>query len=840
MFVGNSYLIDLSDRPAHELIGSKGRNLLALMEKGYKVPAAFCLTTRAYELFLTVNHLDGRILKAIDRPESSAEDRSAEIIRLFDTAEFPLHVKEEISNCQEFRDERLTWAVRSSSDLEDQPKASFAGQYDTYLNIKGLDAILNAVKRCWASLWTGRAITYREENAIGHASAQMAVIVQIMVEAEVAGVLFTRDPTQTGQGAMLVEYCHGLGDELVSGRLTPCSCRVDMKKATVHRISNPHCDMLSDREILTLSSIGALIERDFNVPQDVEWAYEGGSFHILQTRPISEVAQPSCGLDEVWTRANIAEVLPNVVTPLTWSIFKATLLNESIPSADREAEYDHTEKGSSSGVRRIQGRIYIRLRDFLSSFCYLPFVSPDVLKQVLGVDLPTEVQHYLPPRDLRVRLSQSLFLWNVLGLGRRLTTMAKSMPPLPTSDRFEELLLWNTRCFFIHLKCTAYSIGAFALLARYLRNWLPLEAEELLPKLLVGKEDLQTAAQGFSLKEMADSVRRHSLLHRRLLGEVSLQSDTHHIMALEGGAEFLEMFDRFLESNGARAAEEFELATPRWSEDTGFLLSVLKKFLESEETVDVHGRREGSLEREAIIVRINAKLNPGRKWIFTRVLSSYSEFCTLRENMKYRLMEGYGKLRRYFLLCASELAAIGILQESEDIFFLTYPEVQSLMNDRVVSQHLESAMKARRKSHELWKSQEAPPLLVGGDPVPHDSTVSELSGIGCSAGIVEGRARVLEDVSLAHLLNQGEILVAKHTDPGWTPLFLVAKGLVTEIGGFLSHGATVAREYGLPAVVSVHGATSRIRTGDMIQVDGGRGQVTILSHDIDNISEQPD
>lgn len=537
--------------------------------------------------------------------------------------------------------------------------------------------------------------------------------------------------------------------------------------------------------------------------------------------------------DDIWTRANIAEVLPNVVTPLTWSIFKTTLLHESTFSTQEGVESD-TEKTFESGIRRIQGRIYIRLRDFLNSFCYLPFVTPRVLEQVLGVDLPAEVQHYAPPWDMPVRLSQGLFLLNALGFGDRLARMAKFMPPLPSSHNMDDLLIWTSHCFHVHLKCTAYSIGAFALLAKCLRGWLPHRAEELLPTLLVGRENLQTAAQGFSLQDIAERVRSYPALHRRLLQDVSLPRDSREILTLAGGLEFLELFDRFLESNGARAVEEFELAIPRWSEDSGFLLGVLKKLLETEEAVHHHGRKKLTMDRRAIIAQVNAELNPYRQWIFGRVLAAYSDFCTLRENMKYRLMEGYGRLRGYFLGSAEGLVRKGLILEEGDIFFLTLGEVRSLVNSREHSRDLRADIMARRKRHDMWISQEVPPLLVGGDHGPTDCAEDELSGIGCSAGIVEGRARVLKDVSQAHLLSPGEILVAKHTDPGWTLLFLVAKGLVTEVGGFLSHGATVAREYGLPAVVNVTGATSRIRTGDMIRVDGGRGLVIILTSIIRN------
>lgn len=839
MYGGNRYIVPIADGSPLELIGSKGRNLHALVEKGYKVPLAFCLTTRAYELFVALNDLEKRIAMAINKSADTASQRSAEIMQLFGEADIPDQIMEEFRNNDAFRDERAAWAVRSSSDLEDQPSSSFAGLYDTYLSVRGLEQIIEAVQRCWASLWTERAIAYREENKIGHKLARMAVVLQLMVDAKVSGVLFTKDPTCPEQCEMMVEYCAGLADQLVSGRLRPCSCRVSLERGIVDHLAEGHCSVLGDHDILMLSSVGAQIERDFSLPQDVEWAFDGKDFYFLQTRPITGIGVPLYGLDQVWTRANIAEVLPNAVTPLTWSIFRVTLFSESILSTDPieedAAENVDVERDSESGIRRIQGRIYIRLRHFLDSFCYLPFVSPRVLEQVLGVDLPDEARSYIPPRNLAVRLAQGLFVLNALGIGDRLAKMAKAMPSLPASNDLDGLLSWNSRCFHLHLKCTAYSIGAFAFLAKSLRSWLSQSAEDLLPSLLIGRENLQTAAQGFSLMDMAERVRRYPALHDKLLRGVSLPGDSHDIGTLEGGLEFLELFDRFLESNGARAAEEFELATPRWSEDSGFLLEVLKKFLGPEDGIPDHVRRSLSMDRRAIVSQIKSELNPFQQWIFTRVLASYSEFCTLRENMKYRLMEGYGRLRQHFLECASQLVKRDVISAEEDVFFLTVAEVRSLMRSQERLREIRLLIEGRRQRHERWNSRKSLPLLVGVRHEPAGSAGDALSGIGCSGGVVEGRARVLMDASQAHLLNPGEILVTKYTDPGWTPLFLVANGLVAEIGGFLSHGATVAREYGLPAVVNVDEATSRIRTGDLIRLDGAKGRVVILASGSDRV-----
>ena len=812
-----------------QLIGTKGTNIQLLSRNGFNVPLSFCLTTNAYEYFIHKNNLMSYINETLKGDLLTLEDKSNKIIDTILANDIPSEILSEVKDCVLFRKNDLKWAVRSSSNLEDLPETSFAGVYDSYLNVRGVDDILNSIKKCWASLWNERAIVYREKHDLDHAQASMAIIIQEMVNAEYAGVIFTENPMPENNGEMIIEYCEGLGEHLVSGVVTPYSCIIDKSSHKIRDWVGAGKGELADDEIYKLSLLALKIEKKFSCPQDIEWALTGNKIFVLQTRPIPQrLTFEKVQSDIVWTRANVAEVLPNVITPLTWSVFRATLLNLSALSREKSAD----DQAGNEGIRLIHGRVYVRLDSLLNSFCYLPSVTPEVISFALGVKLPSGTKTYLRPNGPLVKLAQVAFIMDALRFFPRLSWLARRLasPPLARPELIDELITWNTRCFALHLKCTAYAIGVFGLMAHLLSRWMPTEADPLLPQILTGRENLQTAAQGISLWQLAEHVRRNSPLRDIIEADLDWSVIAQRVNSVDGGLQFLRMFQSFLDENGARAAGEFELAVPRWREDPTFVLDVMRRFVDSPpakelsaESIKRHGRRQEAVSQ------IKASLGPLQRSVFTRLLASYSDYTTLRENIKYHLMEGYGLLRNIFLEMGADLAARGELDDANDVFFLTLPEVIALTSGSESSQTLDKSILERKTQHSGWESQDAPDLIVGDTLADIDAQAVHLTGIGCSAGTAKGVARVLFDPSEANILETGEILVARHTDPGWTPLFLRCKAVVTEVGGFLSHGATVAREYGIPAVVNVTGATTRIQTGDYILVDGTDGRITFVN-----------
>jgi pyruvate,water dikinase len=821
-----SYLIPLLNLDTATPVGTKMLNLYFLTKKAFDVPQTYCIMASAYNDFIIENKIKNILTEILADNSISHRFKSQKITDLIINGTISQRLKRALSHHDSLNCIHTKWAVRSSSNQEDLAKTSFAGLYDTFLNINGLDNILDTMKKCWASLWSERALVYREKNNLCQSEATMSVIIQEMVNSKYAGVIFTKSPYHENQNEIFLEYCEGVGERLVSGEITPYSCQIDRSSLAIHHWKTPQRKMLGDDDIRKLSKLAIKIEDLFGSPQDIEWAFDGKTIFFLQSRPIPNLSKfDPLPKDGVWTRANIGEVLPNVITPLTWEIFIATLMNRpelALKQSENNLIID-------DGVKRIHGKGYIRLDFFLDSFCCLPFVTPEVMSRVLGTNFIPDDQTYKQPSGSRVRLSQILFILNALSILPRLSWMEKKLPSLPCKKRsnIESIIKWNAHCFRLHLKCTAYSIGAFALLSHLLEWWLPSVTENLLPLILIGNENLQTAVQGVSLRKLSNYVSENKDLTNILKTEIDWSVIAHKITTVDGGPQFLSMLQMFLDANGARAAGEFELAVPRWREDPSFVVNVIKKFLD---TLSIgsnhHDSKMRHSQRHKAISYIKSSLGPLQRLLFSQLLKSYSNFCTLRENVKYRLMEGYAIIRDVFLEIGAHLNAKGVLESADDIFYLRPSEIVTRLEGDRHKQKTKELISERKAQHCIWEAQDAPNLIVIDGKEDFIPKNGDLSGIGCSPGIVNGIARVLSDISEADTLKPGEILVAPYTDPGWTPLFLNCRAVITEIGGFLSHGATVAREYGIPAVVNVSGATKKIKTGDLIRVNGSKGMVT--------------
>jgi len=829
-----TYLISFSDTVLLDNIGQKAKNISLLGQYGFLIPKTYCLSTEAYDLFIAENNLHAIISQVIKDEDLSALEKSRTIQEKIRVATTPAVIIEQISQENIFDQPNFTWAVRSSSNLEDMDNASFAGVYESYLNVEGKDAIIASIKVCWASLWSAQAIVYREKYGLADDQALMAVIIQEMIPAKFAGVAFSEDPVAKEKNFILIEYCSGIAEELVSGKITPSQCRFDKEKLALIEHRNAEQKAMGDTILKKLANDIIAIEKKFSRPQDVEWAVdEKGRIYFLQTRPIAPTAnihsEEKAG--DFWTRANVGEVLPGPVTPLTWDVFRATLFNK--PGLVFEPEL--IDRENMDGFKLINGRVYIRLKQFFDSFCYLPWVTPDVMNRVLGVDTHDLAASYKKPKGFGVRLVQGQFMLEVFNLIGGVSSQIKKMTPLDAIDRedIEELIKWNSNCFYIHLKVTAYAIAVFGMLEYFLKQYLPEKAEELLPRILIGNGNLQTAQQGIALWELSCFVKKHEKLKAELIKNQASGVLLKNIKEIDKGSDFLLKLDGFLKNNGARAAEEFELAVPRWQEDPEFILKIIKSFLSEDSERDVNDEmRQRRKSADMAVSEIIGELPFIQKKIFKHLISAYNDFSTKRENVKYRLISGYALIRAFSLDQAEILLQGNIIKQKEDVFFLRPAELMPIRKKERSEEYL-NLIKKRKEKYEKFKKQNAPDLVTSDGIAFRTSQKDELQGIGCSPGIVQGSARIILDPEQAEQLLDNEILVAPHTDPGWTPLFLRSKAVVTEIGGFLSHGATVAREYGIPAVVNVKDATLRIKNGDLIQVDGTHGKV-LICEDISN------
>ncbi len=813
---------------AHDC-GGKASGLQRLIAMGLEVPVTYCLSSKAYERFLERNNLREIIAEVCARAHLSDEQRSDAIDDAFCAAVIPDEINEAIRAQKIFKNQGNRWAVRSSSNLEDMRASSSAGIYESFLNVAGTEDILSAVRKTWASLWSARAIAYRRKSGLDDIAVGMAVIVQQMVDAVYSGALFTVDPMGKSDNRLIIEYCQGCGDQLVSGAITPFVVEVDREGSAVRHLRAPAFPAIGDPDWITLRDIAMRVRAQLGAEQDIEWAWDGHAFQLLQARPVTTPGNRlgETRLEDLWTRANIGEVLPGPVTPLTWRIFLATLTNRP-QSAFEPTGQDSIEGGL--GIRLINGRAYIRLDRFLDSFCYLPFVTPEVMQQVLGAPLHESIQRYQPPRGVAVTAARLVFWSSISGFYDRIGRLANGLAQRPSIDSsaMDTLIGWSSNCFSVHLKATYYAVGAFALLTRLLAG---TDIAGLMDRMTAfGAEGgYQSADQGIKIAELASVVSRHPALREYLLEGQKAGTTIDNAMAdIPGGAEFSGMFENFMRHNGARTAGEFELATPRWREDHSFVIdSILSMTRRKEEAPSRRDIPAGEMKSGGLII-------PGmgicRAFLLKRVFGCYQRLVRLRENLKYRLMEGYADLRTLIMGKADRFVKTGMLQRAEDIFFLQPGEILALENDSASKEEM-ARLIAERGASFAKANELCPPDLVTGNGFAMTSEKEHddvMGGIGCSGGMISGPARVILDIADAHQLQPGEILVAKSTDPGWTPLFLICKAVITEAGGILSHGATVAREYGIPAVASVKDATVRISTGDFLQVDGGVGEVVVL------------
>ena len=802
-------------------VGGKGLSLGRMATAGLPVPAGFVVTTDAYR----------RLVKdGIGSDAAFAAD--------FATAYHALGGG--------------LVAVRSSATGEDGSEVSFAGQQETFLGVDGLNATLDAVERCWASLYTDRAVAYRARQNVDEAGLAMAVVVQRLVPAEVAGVLFTRDPLDPAGDRMLAEASWGLGEAVVSGRVTPDRFHLDRESGGVlDRQLGPKLFLvtpageepvpvelqqqfcLDDGALSRLAELGRRVERFYGDARDVEWAYAGGAFHLLQARPItvataadreqvrqSVIAAARAEADPagtVWVRYNLSEVL-TAPTPMTWAVVQRLLAADGgfgAMNRDLGATPDPA-LGSRSAFDLIAGRPMANL----SRLPRMQFVNPPI-------DYPFAAYKADPSKALDPKpVLNPLRHGVVSGLLRlpatvwRLSRLMNRTKKLATTfaGRFETEI------------APPFAANAKQALAQ---DWSKFDAAALVAEAAAWREATLAEFARESLKPtvFADlawntllEMLRPKLGEERAkaaVGELSLGAHPPADSDLAGGVRALaeRTLDRaaFLERFGHRCTNEMELSQPRWSE----VPEELDKLMVGDKAhpsrrVGLSGTTWDAIADEAKLV--GPLRDQGKLWA-----ERLRTYLGLREAAKHYLLFGYAVIRRALVELDRRFRLNG------GIFFLTPADFPALL----AGTDLSAPIAAARKRRQTELTLEVPPVLFSDDldavgrPLPEPAGGDKLTGVALSAGVVEGLALVLTEPAAAPP-GEGYILVCPSTDPAWVPLFVRAKGLVMETGGVLSHGAIVAREFGLPAVAGLPDATRRLKTGQTLRVDGGRGVVTVL------------
>ncbi|MGW7596468.1 rifamycin-inactivating phosphotransferase [Streptomyces antimycoticus] len=863
------YVLDLREVAETQVavVGGKGGHLGGLSRiEGIRVPDGFCVTTDAFRRIMAeVPSIDDQLdqLSCVNPDDREAvRTLSARIRRTIEGIAIPGDLAGAITRALGRHGEQAAYAVRSSATAEDLPTASFAGQQDTYLNVVGPTAILQHISRCWASLFTERAVTYRRRGGIDHRTVHMAVVVQRMVFPDAAGILFTADPVTGNRKVATVDAGFGLGEALVSGLVNPdvftvrhgeiVARTIAAKQRAVHALPDggtreaaidarrQEQPALTDAQVVRLVELGRRIEAHFGRPQDIEWCLVDDDFQIVQSRPITTLFPiPESGDQEnhVYLSVGHQQMMTDPMKPLGISVWQLTAMAPMHEAGGRlfvDATRRLASPASRAALLDVVGRGDPLIRDALETVLErddfvpsLPDAGPGG-PPARGASAPIETD----PAIVTGLIERSRT--SIAALERDIRT--KTGPAL--FDFLREAFEEHKRVLTDPLSMQAIMAGMEATwwLNDTLREWLG--EKNAADTLTLSAPDNVTSEMGLALLDVADVIRPHPEVVAFLRGVESIEDDAFldELAKVAGGAEARDAIESYLDRYGMRCVGEIDITRPRWRERPTTLVPVILDNVRNFEPGAAgrrfeQGRQKAREKERDVLSRLRALPDGDRKADEAkRMIDRVRTFIGYREYPKYGIISRYFVYKRALLAEAERLVEAGVLPEQEDIFYLTFQELHDVVRSHQVDDRL---IQRRKDAFRSYHALTPPRVLTSdGEAVTgayrrDDAPAGALIGLPVSAGTIEGRARVILDMGEADL-EAGDILVTAFTDPSWSPLFVGIAGLVTEVGGLMTHGAVIAREYGLPAVVGVERATRLIRDGQRIRVHGTDGYVEIL------------
>ena len=869
--------IDRKDLP---LVGGKGANLGEMTKAGFPVPGGFCVTTESYQEFIEHNNLAGFLSQAIkDANTDNITQIGAQIREKVKQAEIPEAVAQAIVDA--VRQVDAYYAVRSSATAEDLAFASFAGQQDTYLNIKGENALLEAVRDCWASLFTDRAILYRIQNNIEHEKVQMSVVIQKMVFPEVSGIMFTADPVSGHRGIISIDASYGLGEALVAGLVSPdvykfkkSTRQVESKTVAEKRLAIMPVEgggtekvaisgvestrqVLNDAQINSLAELGMAIEKHYGRPQDIEWCLEKDKFYIVQSRAVTSLFPlpepiPQDDALHVYVSFNHFQVMTDPISPLGIDMLRM------IASFDRGARSAQDYRYMKSAAGRIYIDLSILLKhnilrkqfpeflsnaDALMSVALLKLVNrPDFDRRIKkNSDKTAALARFMRPiifntiKNVAYRNPEGVIAFMNSYIETRIKKAAEAVQKAkPGMDRLEAIsqAARFTQDFSNLLPRLAPGLIGFRILEALEQKWLG--TRKYVNLIVKGLEGNITTEMGLLTGDLADLIRQSPELMREFENE-DYSTLLARINELKGQAEFKQKFNSFMSVYDMRAAGEIDMARDRWIENpeplAKSIMAIVKTGTEGTHRKEYRETVERAKQAAADLIReVETKHGKPRVKIVQRLIRVVRNYLPAREHPKYLIMKLILIFKKAFLEESRILVEKGHLAEEKDIFYVSFWELYKAIQN---NESLIELVEQRKEEYRRFRKLSPPRVLTSeGEEIQagyqrEGLPESALAGMPVSSGVIEGIAHVITDPSMASL-SKGEILVAPFTDPGWTPLFINAAGLVMEVGGLLTHGTVVAREYGIPAVVGITDATKKIKTGQKIRVDGTAGFVEVL------------
>lgn len=872
----NSYLLGFKDIDKSQLsvVGGKGVNLGELSRiDGIQVPEGFCITTFAYKKVVENNKNFNSLLEELSHLK--VEDRekiceiSGQIRKLIEDITIPKDIEEGITTFIKKFGEKNAFAVRSSATAEDLPLASFAGQQDTYLNIIGKDSIIHHVSKCWASLFTDRAVIYRMQNNFDHRKVYLSVVIQMMVFPEASGIMFTADPISANRKVVSIDASYGLGEALVSGLVNADIYKVKESKIIDKKISTKkiaiyglkqggteqrdienqrqNIQTLTDQQILQLEQIGRKVEKYFGRPQDIEWCIHEGNIYIVQSRPITTlypVPEVKDDKTHVFFSFGHRQMMTEAMSPLSMTFF-AVLFKMMVDTPMYYAG----------------GRIYVDSSNELSS----PIMRKSFVKGLAAVDVLMQNAYYniLKREDIMNNLHKSkkpmvsiklAFRWLVKTIECYRKNdpaiaefyMDRSRTIMKDLEKQSQKISGNELFDFIEKSMTkikdnmmdTYGVvfaGAYASswINKNLGKWL--KEKNPADMLAQSVSNNVTSDMGLELLDVSDVVRKYPEVIKYLESPKD-ESFFEDLVKLPGGIEVKDAIKNFLKKYGMRCSAEIDISKTRWNEKPTILVPLIlgniKVYPPNSHEIKFNQGLKEAEEKEQEILRKLEKMPGGRGKAkkAKKAISVLRNYAGYREFNKYILIWYEWVVKQVIMKEAERLIQQGLIKEASDIFYLEYEELRKVIKTNELDY---SIIQKRQEDYEVYQKLTPPRVITSdGEVISSQYDISKipegaLAGVAVSAGIVEGRARIILKIEDANI-EEGDILVTTFTDPSWTPVFVSIKGLVTEVGGMMTHGAVVAREYGLPAVVSVENATKFIKDGQRIRVNGTEGYVEIL------------
>ena len=863
------------DQTHHPLVGGKAFHLARLSRmEGVRVPEGFCVTTEAYKRVVTqreeLHPLIDQLstLKVEDREK--IRDISGKIRHVIQRVQIPQGIEESVLRVLAQLGEGHAYAIRSSATAEDLPHASFAGQQDTYLNITGKSAIFEHIKKCWASLFTDRAVIYRIQNGFDHRKVFLSVIVQRMVFPQASGILFTADPVTSNRKVSSIDASFGLGEALVSGMVSADSYKVregeivekavSTKKVSIDPLKKGGTEKreidpdrqkqqaLTDEQILQLERIGRSIEASFKHPQDIEWCLADDTFYIVQSRPITTlypVPEGNDGRNRVYLSFAHQQMMTDVIRPLGMSFLQLTAEKFPIHQAGGRLFIDISHDLASPLGRKMaltmMGKTDPLMVDALRN---LVRKKKFIRSLPRGKRVFTLTREGMSPWAMLLQTLKIYFKNDPAIIQQFISQNETSIETL--KSQIQEVSGYDLFAFIRadHQRFTKILYGGMGAIwvGMYAASWINRKMEKWLGEKNVADTLSQsvpnnvTSEMGLALLDVADAVRPYPEVRAYLEREAKDETLFEDLARLDGGPIVSDALQAYLEKYGMRCPGEIDITKPRWCEQPTALIPIILSHIQTFEPGAgrmkfEEGQRNARQKEEELLRRLKQLPGGTRKAKQTeRMIRRLRHFIGFREYPKYAWVKRYFLYKQALLKEAASLVQRGIIRDKEDIYYLSFEELQEVVRTHRLDGDL---IAGRKKAYEAYEKLTPPRLITSEGELlfgEYDkATLPEgaLPGNPVSSGVVEGRARVIHKMKDADI-EKGDILITHSTDPSWTPLFVSINGLVTEVGGHMTHGSVIAREYGLPAVVGVENATTLIKDGQWIRVNGTEGYIERL------------